>query len=225
MGTWTHVATAFTIRSNRFVAVLTTPSRRNVPAAGRRRRRVNRENRSQLCKKLADADAERFRNPQERGHGNILLAAFNPPEIVRVKLRLFRQNFQAPTFPKIMLGGLRGFMHNGKSRNYVIYVNNKINTFAWLRLRSPRKPRIFFQKPFQVRARSGAAWRTFWKGASRCLERGCVRSAPLHFGGSGPAGRKANEITSIGLLGLGELPTRRVCGFGRHEYSSVFPST
>src|SRR6266849_3080476 len=97
MGTWTHVATPFTIRSNRFVAVLTTPTRRNVPAAGRRRRRENRGNRSQFCKKLADANAERFRNPQERGHGNIFLAALNPPEVIRVKIRLFRQNFQGET--------------------------------------------------------------------------------------------------------------------------------
>src|SRR2546425_1191777 len=99
MGTWTHVATPFSIGSNSFATAFTTRSRRNVAAAGRRRRRENRGKRSQFCKKLADADAERFRNPQERGHGNILLAAFNPPEVVRVKIRLFRQNFQGETGP------------------------------------------------------------------------------------------------------------------------------
>ncbi len=105
MGTWTHVATAFTIGSNRFVAVLTTPFRRSVPAAGRKRRRENRGNRSQFCKKLADANAERFRNPQERGHGNIFLAAFNlnPPiawsPVFTNNVSYFYTNFGKTNFP------------------------------------------------------------------------------------------------------------------------------
>ncbi len=81
----------------------------------------------------------------------------------------------------------------GEIAVYVINITKQILRSFGLRADSKTAK---FPQPTETdrsRAHSGAAWRAFCGGASRCLESGCVEFAPFQFRGRRCARRNKNS--------------------------------